>query len=81
MSSLFHNMWFHWGGYINHQFFFDSLAPYKGVGGKGPTKGKDLDTLLKNQFGSKYNFIKKFRQQGMKLKGSGWIWLCYNLMT
>lgn len=54
----------------NHIFYFFSFSP---DGGGEPTG--DLAVAISNQFGSFDAFKKAFEDAGVKLFGSGWVWL------
>lgn len=58
------------GGYYNHTFFWEIMAPKAG--------GKPKDTLastINRDFGSFENFKTKFSVEAMRQFGSGWTWL------
>lgn len=55
----------------NHIFYFFSFSP----DGGGEPDG-DLGAAIKEQFGSFDEFKKTFVDAGVKIFGSGWIWLC-----
>ncbi len=54
----------------NHIFYFFSFSP---DGGGEPTGA--LGDAIRSQFGSFDNFKKEFEEAGVKLFGSGWVWL------
>ncbi len=54
----------------NHIFYFFSFSP----DGGGEPAG-ELAEAIKKQFGSFENFKKEFVDAGVKLFGSGWVWL------
>ena len=54
----------------NHIFYFFSFSP----DGGGEPKG-DLRQAIDSQFGSFELFKKQFTEAGIKLFGSGWVWL------
>ena len=54
----------------NHIFYFFSFSP----DGGGEPKG-DLRKAINAQFGSFELFKKQFEEAGVKLFGSGWVWL------
>lgn len=58
------------GGYYNHTFFWDCMAP------KGGGEPKDtLAIAIKRDFGSFENFKTAFKDAASKQFGSGWAWL------
>ncbi|HMI07999.1 MAG TPA: superoxide dismutase [Flavobacterium sp.] len=58
------------GGYYNHTFFWDCMAP------KGGGEPKDtLAIAIKRDFGSFENFKTAFEDAASKQFGSGWAWL------
>ncbi len=61
------------GGYWNHNFFWESMAPNAG----GEPKGK-LAEDIKTAFGSFEEFKEKFQTAGTGRFGSGWVWLVSN---
>lgn len=65
-GALFNNAAQAW----NHLFYFFSFSPN---GGGVPTGG--LMAAINNQFGSFEEFQIAFEQAGVKLFGSGWVWL------
>ena len=60
------------GGIWNHNFFFSLLTPNK------TTPNGKLDLAISKKFGSIESFIEKFREEGLKRFGSGWVWLVKN---
>jgi len=62
---------FNAGGFYNHNFFWESIAPNM--------QGTEPDGDLKNQiianFGSFDNFRTQFTEAALKIEGSGWVWL------
>ena len=69
---------FNGGGHLNHEFFWDSLAPVSNGGGVLPAAGSDLHKMLTHSFGSVENFITFFSANTAAVQGSGWGWLAYN---
>jgi len=57
------------GGIWNHNFFFSLLTPNK------TTPNGKLDLAISKKFGGVDSFIEKFREEGLKRFGSGWVWL------
>ncbi|HQJ59016.1 MAG TPA: superoxide dismutase [Bacteroidales bacterium] len=58
------------GGYWNHQFFWNIMAPQ----GK-PLADKKLKNAINKSFGSFDSFKEQFKKSALSLFGSGWIWL------
>ena len=58
------------GGYWNHQFFWNIMAPQ----GK-PLTDKKLKNAINQSFGSFDNFKEQFKKSALSLFGSGWTWL------
>lgn len=69
---------FNGGGHLNHEFFWETLAPIKQGGGAIPDEASDLRTMMEAEWGSIDNFIKVFNKQTAVVQGSGWGWLLYN---
>lgn len=65
-GTLFNNASQAW----NHIFYFFSFSP----DGGGEPEG-DLRAAIDKQFGSFDNFKREFVDAGVKLFGSGWVWL------
>lgn len=61
------------GGFLNHAWFWESMAP-PGEGGGGAPTGK-LATALKRDFGSLDGFTQAFSAAAGSVFGSGWGWL------
>jgi superoxide dismutase, Fe-Mn family len=60
------------GGYINHNFFWESLTPSQG---EMPI---ELKSEIEKEFESMDNFKEKFTEAATTLFGSGWAWLVSN---
>ena len=58
------------GGHYNHSLFWKILTP----GGANPSK--EINDLLKRDFGSKEDFEEQLINAGGSVFGSGWAWLC-----
>jgi len=58
------------GGYWNHQFFWNIMAPQ----GK-PLTDKKLKNAINKSFGSLDSFKEQFKKSALSLFGSGWTWL------
>lgn len=61
------------GGFWNHNFFWESMAPNAG----GEPGGKLADEI-KASFGSYEEFKEAFQAAGAGRFGSGWVWLVSN---
>ncbi len=59
------------GGHYNHSLFWETLSPH---GGGEPKE--ELDSAIREYFGSFDAFKEKFSQAAMSRFGSGWAWLC-----
>lgn len=60
----------HAGGHVNHTLFWQSLGPNQG----GEPTG-DIGAAIVQTFGSFETFKQQFNDAGVKLFGSGWVWL------
>jgi Fe-Mn family superoxide dismutase len=58
------------GGYYNHFFFWDNMAP----AGTAPMS-KEFEALLVKKFGSVVEFKNQFSEAAKTRFGSGWAWL------
>ncbi len=56
------------GGFINHNFFWQMMAPQKQIDGK-------LVDEINQSFGSIEDFKKQFTDAAVNRFGSGWVWL------
>jgi Fe-Mn family superoxide dismutase len=61
------------GGHANHTMFWQTLSP---TGGGEPTGL--IGEAIADTFGSFSNFQQRFNDTGVKLFGSGWVWLVLN---
>lgn len=66
----------HGGGYWNHLFFWESLAPNPDAEERRPSG--ILLSALEDRFGSFEEFQKQFTQTALGHFGSGWAWLVIN---
>lgn len=64
------------GGYLNHNDYWDSLAPASKGGGVVDSKSP-LDLAIARRFGSFDEFQNQFTREGMQVFGSGWVFLTY----
>ncbi len=60
----------HGGGYVNHNLFWEIMAP-----GAGGAPGGELGAALGTQFGGFDSFKQKFSAAAAGQFGSGWAWL------
>lgn len=60
----------HAGGHMNHTLFWQILGPNQG----GEPTG-DIGAAIVQTFGSFETFKQQFNDAGVKLFGSGWVWL------
>ena len=72
---------FNGGGHVNHELFWDNMAPVSNGGGCRPDVGSDLETLISAEFGSIDQFEQYFNTTTATIQGSGWGWLAYNKST
>jgi Fe-Mn family superoxide dismutase len=72
---------FNGGGHLNHEFFWDNLAPIGSGGGELPAEDSDLSMMICHQWGSMDDFITHFSTNTAGVQGSGWGWLAYNKST
>ena len=54
--DLMQGIKFNGGGHLNHEFFWETLAPIPDVGGTLPEQGTQLRDLLEDEWGSIENF-------------------------
>lgn len=81
ITELSQGIKFNGGGHLNHEFFWESLAPISGGGGVAPASDSALGKLIAHSFGSFDDFVKGFSAQTVAVQGSGWGWLAYNKQT
>ena len=67
-NGIFNNASQHW----NHSQFWEMMSPN---GGAMPSQ---LESAIKDSFGSVEDFKKKFSEAGVGQFGSGWVWLVKN---
>ena len=63
---------------MNHEFFWDNLAPTAAGGGQRPSEDSELHKMLVRDFGSVDAFIEHFNANTAAVQGSGWGWLAFN---
>jgi superoxide dismutase, Fe-Mn family len=61
------------GGYNNHFLYFENLSPY--YYDYSTHSSNDLKSIINANFQSYENFYKVFKDMGIKVFGSGWVWL------
>src|ERR1700753_3498988 len=70
---------FHGGGHLNHQLFWENLAPKSQGGGDPPTGA--LSKAIDAKYGSLDKFQEKFNAALAGIQGSGWAWLVKDNQT
>jgi len=60
------------GGFYNHQLYFDNISPYNN---DYENSGAELKRLIDKNFGGYHQFKSNFRNAGLDVFGSGWVWL------
>jgi superoxide dismutase, Fe-Mn family len=75
--SLQSQITFNGGGVVNHNLFFENLAPAKDA---GVPEGELLATIVRD-FGSLDAFKTKFNAAAVGVQGSGWAWLVLDNAT
>ena len=78
LTDLTQGIKFNGGGHLNHEFFWDNLAPVGEQGGKIPAADSDLSKAVVHAFGSFDALIAHFSAHTAAVQGSGWGWLAYN---
>lgn len=58
------------GGHLNHTMFWEIMGPNGGGEPKGP-----IGEAIRGSFGGFTQFKEGFTQAGLRLFGSGWVWL------
>ena len=61
------------GGYYNHRLYFENISPY--YTNFDYFSSNDLKNKIRDEFGSYENFVTIFKEQGLNVFGSGWVWL------
>jgi Fe-Mn family superoxide dismutase len=74
MKSVLKSLAFNMNGHLLHSLFWRNLAPR----GQGGQMSVQLQSLLKNSFGSIEQFKEEFSQTALSVEGSGWAALVYN---
>ena len=59
------------GGYLNHRIYFDNLTPELNTFSNA---GENIKLII-NGFGGYDKFKEEFKQAGLSVFGSGWVWL------
>ena len=72
---------FNGGGVVNHNLFFENLAPANGQGGVLPAQETALAQDIVANWGSFENFINRFNTKTAPVQGSGWGWLVLDPTT
>ncbi len=60
------------GGFFNHLLYFDNISPF---GNQYEFAKDSLKILINKTFGSYELFKEMFKQAGLGVFGSGWVWL------
>jgi Fe-Mn family superoxide dismutase len=60
------------GGFYNHLLYFENLSPFPNTYNAAI---EDLKNMINRDFGSYENFLKIFKEAGLSVFGSGWVWL------
>lgn len=63
---------FNAGGYYNHSLYFEMLTREE----KYPDE--KTEKLIIKSFGSLDNMLEKIKKAALNIKGSGYVWLCYD---
>ena len=69
---------FNTGGHVNHDFFWNSLAPKTAGGGERPSESGAFGKEVLKTWGSFDNLIKDFNARTTGIMGSGWGWICWD---
>ena len=65
---------FNYAGYFLHDIYFSQFRkPTEGNGPNGPVLN-----LIKRRYGYWRDFKEQFKEEAMKIQGSGWIYMAYN---
>ncbi len=67
------------GGHANHTFFWQIMAPTKGIAVVAPTPEGELKAAIDKTFGNFASFQEKFSNAALGRFGSGWAWLTSDL--
>lgn len=63
---------FNAGGYYNHSLYFSMLSKKK------KTPSEKTANLIERSFGGMDAFVEKFKKAALGVKGSGYVWLCFD---
>ncbi|KAF3402760.1 Superoxide dismutase [Mn] [Talaromyces pinophilus] len=66
---------FNGGGHINHELFWQNLAPQYSAETNIGTVAPSIKAAIESKWGSLDGFIKDFNQTLLSIQGSGWGWL------
>ncbi|AOA61769.1 Superoxide dismutase [Mn], mitochondrial [Komagataella phaffii CBS 7435] len=69
---------FHGGGYVNHNLFWDNLAPPKQGGGELPSESSDFSKKVIEEYGSFDSLISLTNSKLAGIQGSGWAFIVKN---
>jgi Fe-Mn family superoxide dismutase len=66
------------GGHLNHDFFWNVMAPAQAGSAGGAEPGGELGAAIKSAFGSFADFRRKFSEAAAKHFASGWVALAFD---
>lgn len=72
---------FNSGGTINHNLFWENLAPASEGGGEPPSPDSPLGKAISANFGSLDKLIEATNAKLAGIQGSGWAWIVRNNLT
>lgn len=72
---------FNGGGYVNHNLFWENLAPQNAGGGEPPAAGSALAKAISSEWGSLDNLISTTNGKLAGIQGSGWAWIAKDKAT
>lgn len=78
-KSIFKELSFHIGGHVLHSLFWQNIAPADRDGGGNPSG--QIESIIKEEYGSFDRFKKNFSQVALNVEGSGWAALTYCKQT
>lgn len=72
---------FNGGGYVNHNLFWENLAPQKDGGGEPPAPDSALAKAIASDWGSLEGLISATNGKLAGIQGSGWAWIAKDKAT